>query len=193
MSPQRAQSPQAVTRASLSVAHQNQIESNRSAILRTFLRSVPLLLLLLLLASLLEGRRATGDGEVPWDSARFVSRLNAIGVRVRHLRMERVVLNGPTSESKPTAQNAHLDGPLGVHLDMDNCLRGPVSQQQQQQQQQDVQANMKHDDGDGGGAVSPLHLHPHPNPNPTLLSFVARPLARTAGLAEGGEGAEHLS
>ena len=109
--------------------------------------------------------------------------------------MERVVLNGPTSESKPTAQNAHLDGPLGVHLDMDNCLRGPVSQQQQQQQQQqqDVQANMKHDDGDGGGgdAVSPLH--PHPNPNPTLLSFVARPLARTAGLAEGGEGAEHLS
>ena len=188
MSPQRAQSPQAVTRASLSVAHQNQIESNRSAILRTFLRSVPLLLLL---ASLLEGRRATGDGEVPWDSARFVSRLNAIGVRVRHLRMERVVLNGPTSESKPTAQNAHLDGPFGVHLDMDNCLRGPVSQHQQQQQQQDVQANMKHDDGDGGGAVSPLH--PHPNPNPTLLSFVARPLARTAGLAEGGEGAEHLS
>ena len=155
MSPQRAQSPQAVTRASLSVAHQNQIESNRSAILRTFLRSVPLLLLL---ASLLEGRRATGDGEVPWDSARFVSRLNAIGVRVRHLRMERVVLNGPTSESKPTAQNAHLDGPFGVHLDMDNCLRGSVSQQQQQQQ--DVQANMKHDDGDGGGAVSPLHPHP---------------------------------
>ena len=160
MSPQRAQSPQAVTRASLSVAHQNQIESNRSAILRTFLRSVPLLLLL---ASLLEGRRATGDGEVPWDSARFVSRLNAIGVRVRHLRMERVVLNGPTSESKPTAQNAHLDGPFGVHLDMDNCLRGSVSQQQQQQQ--DVQANMKHDDGDGGGAVSPLH----PQPYPTLL------------------------
>jgi hypothetical protein len=139
---------------------------------------------------LLEGRRATGDGEVPWDSARFVSRLNAVGVRVRHLRTERVVLNGPTSESKPTARNAHLDGLLGVHLDMDNCLRGPVSQQQQQQQQQqqDVQANMKHDDGDGGGAVSPLH----PHPNPTLLSFVARPLARTAGLIEGGEGAEHL-
>ena len=174
MSPQRAQSPQAVTRASLSVAHQNQIESNRSAILRTFLRSVPLLLLL---ASLLEGRRATGDGEVPWDSARFVSRLNAIGVRVRHLRMERVVLNGPTSESKPTAQNAHLDGPLGVHLDMDNCLRGPVSQQQQQQQQQDVQANMKHDDGDGGGAVSPFHPHP-------TLPYSPSSLVRWRGLRD---------
>jgi hypothetical protein len=97
------------------------------------------------------GATGTGNGEVPWDSARFVSRLNAVGVRVRHLRTERVVLNGPTSEPKPTARNAHLDSSSGVHLDMDNCLRGSVSQQQQQQQ--DVRANMKHDDGDG--AVSP--------------------------------------
>jgi hypothetical protein len=33
---------------------------------------------------------------------------------------------------------------------------------------------------------------PPPHPNPTLLSFVACPLARTAGLVEGGEGAERL-
>ena len=100
MSPQRAQSPRAVTKASLSVAHQSRIESVRdpedvpSECPTPTLPPPPRLV----------ARGATGDGEVPWDSARFVSRLNAVGVRVRHLRTERVVLNGPTSESKPTGQ-----------------------------------------------------------------------------------------
>ncbi len=63
------------------------------------------------------------DGVIPWDSARFLSHVNA--VRVRQLRKERVGPNGTTSESKPAGRNAHLDRSVGGR--QHNCLRGPVS------------------------------------------------------------------
>jgi hypothetical protein len=52
------------------------------------------------------------DGVVPWDSARFLSRSNA--VRDWELRKERAVPSGTASESKSAGRNAHLTLSSGV-------------------------------------------------------------------------------
>ena|GEM_PF-6117445 len=104
MYPQGVQSPQALTNRGAIRSH-----TRTRRFLGTFLRSVPLLV----------ARR----GVIPWDNARFLSRLNAIPVR--QPRTEQVVPNGTTSESKPTDRNAHITLSSGVRRY--NCLDRSVS------------------------------------------------------------------